>query len=178
MIKQVRFHSWGTGPKGYWRDISAMAAFVAARLQHPNPRCNGLNPRVSTIKVDQYKEKFGQVRIYCRLANEIMVQARWTEDGHAGAHTEDYAQKCFISDAIHYRRCYRDMVAMVPHLEGALCGGADYHALLYEDATYIDSKVIPNAKANSEYYLGWYQIDSFEALREMLVKIYARTERR
>lgn len=177
MIKQVHFRSWSTGPKGYWRDVNSMARFVASALQHPMPRCNGLG-RTSTIHVDQYKEKFGDVRIYCTLADEFHVRNAWLEE-HAvpgvvmeGEPPEEFVKKCFLRDARHYRSCYMDMVELVPHLRDALCVAADYTELLGEDEKAIDEKIMPHARRYPGFYLGRYELGDIEELRDILLKIY------
>jgi len=117
--------------------VSSAAAFVGARLQYPLPECNSRRPRVSTIRVDQHKAKCGFARIYCTLAHEDEVAAAWRELHGAGPHAADasarwdeHKDRCMLHDAVHYRRCYMDMVALVPDLRERLCSQADYEGLL------------------------------------------------
>lgn len=172
-VKQIHFRSWGTGPKNYWHDVSSMAMFVAASLQYPLPRCNGLASRVSTIRVEQYKEKFGDVRIYCILAHPDEVKARWQEEGHKSPDpTLDFTRRCLLSDARHYRNCYMSMVGLVPHLRDALCCAADYGVLLYEDAAAIESEIMPHVEKHEQLYLSRFYADSIEQLRVIFDKVY------
>lgn len=130
--------------------VGAAAAFVAARLQYPNPRCNGSgNPWVSTILVHQHKEKFGTARVYCELACPAMVSEKWAwlranselrlprrhmmqVDASSEHPTPDFFRVCALRDAMHYRDCYRDMASLWPRLASRLLGGADHGELLYD----------------------------------------------
>jgi len=114
--------------------VSHIAAFIGARLQHPRPSMNGKNSRVSTIKVDQYKDKFNYVRIYCTLADDEEVKSCWQEqngDENLALTKEMFKARCLRNDARHYRRCYMDMVEIIPHLRARICAQADYAELLY-----------------------------------------------
>src|SRR5579885_617892 len=59
--------------------IGPIAAFIGARLQYPCPVVNGQgNPWTSTILVEQHKEKFFRVRVYCKLADNDLVKKKWS----------------------------------------------------------------------------------------------------
>jgi hypothetical protein len=132
--KQVKFGCYGD-PRadGYFRDIQAIADFIGAKLQHPRPPCNGRNPRVSTIHVDQSKEKFGHVRVYCSLAATAEVEAKWAEFGREGQPDEAFYSMCLKHDARYYRRTFYDMVRLVPHYRDAILDAADHQEALSAD---------------------------------------------
>lgn len=112
----------------YWRRVSAAAAMIGARLQYPMPRCNGVGI-VSTIKVDQHKEKFGCVRVYCCLADHTLIEKANDERVRAGKLAQE--RDVFLErDARHYRLVYLDAVSLAPDLQVAICSGADYPELL------------------------------------------------
>jgi len=112
--------------------IWPIAAFIGSRLNHIRPRSNaGHSAFVSTIRVDQYKEKFWYARIYCELAAPELVKAKWNEHKE-GEPTPEFVAKCLLHDARHYRKCYLDMVELAPDLRGKICAQADYPELLAE----------------------------------------------
>ena len=109
--------------------LGPMAAFIGARLQYPNPHINGQgNPWVSTILVEQHKEKCWYIRVYCKLAHESLVRKKWqwlkdnkdtfkgpsrfmpNIDVSAAEPTREFYARCVKRDAMHYREVYRDMV--------------------------------------------------------------------
>ena len=145
--------------------IGPIAAFIGARLQYPNPEINGQgNPWVSTILVEQHKEKFWYIRVYCKLAWPALVQKKWEflKDRHRrceagekfywhpskslyamlGAHGDEapaeFLQRCALHDAMYYREVYMDAVRLRPHLRQRICDQADHWVLLYEHLDQID----------------------------------------
>lgn len=139
--------------------IGPIAAFIGARLQYACPHINGQgNPWVSTISVDQHKEKFWKVRVYCDLADPSLVTKKWNwlkdrqrridagEKFYYRMHREaqkmviegghepppEFFTRCVLHDAIHYRKVYMDMVNLRPDLRMRICSEADHWILLYE----------------------------------------------
>lgn len=142
-VAQVKFNYCGQpgATEEYWSHIGACAAFIGARLQHRKPLCNSRNPRCSTIHVEQYKEKFGDVRVYCTLADDEEVRAKWEEEGNGGDPTPEFRAKCLARDAYFYRRVYLDMVSLVPQYHNAILLAADHEELLQDDEFSIDAYV-------------------------------------
>lgn len=173
VITQIRYCSWGDlrAPKSYWHDVSRIAAFIAARLQHPNPRCNGINPRISTIRVDQHKEKFGEPRVYCILASDDLVTAAIVEKNLYV--TPENVDKCLLHDAVHYRRTYLDMIALAPHYRDIIIGGASYWELLKltkaDMLIWLDTEENEN---NVKSYLPRWNVGDVSELRDKLSKVY------
>ena len=93
-IKQINYNTWGEGTNQYWRDMNNIAAYIATRLVAERPRCNGRTPRVSTITVEQHKEKFGKVVVYCTLADINEVSEKWAELGNDGDPDDLFIQLC------------------------------------------------------------------------------------
>ena len=156
---------------------SAIAAFIGARLQHPNPPCNGLG-RVSSIKVAQYKTKFDSVRIYCNLANDKLIDDEW-RSRHDCEPTQEFIDKCWERDAEHYRRCYVEMVELLNGY-AAFFDGADYYVLLCASEEELDA-VIESRNVN-ECHCGIYdgpsisgrKFSSYDELKECVKKVMRR----
>ena len=109
----------------------AIAMFIASALQHPNPECNGRQRRISTIKVDQHKNKFDQVVVYCTLAHPDLVDTACDrERGEDCEPTTEFVKKCMFHDAVHYRKCYMQMLQLVPQHRGMILSRPDYGYLL------------------------------------------------
>lgn len=169
--------------------IHVLAAFIAARLNYILPRCNsgvrGGKP-VSTIAVDQHKEKFWYVRIYCELADPGLVDAKWQaehpDDALVLAPTQEFKDKCLRADAIHYRNCYLDAVKLVPRLHRRIIAQADYHELLLADVDELHSHIDelaqgdpehPNVNYLAHYLTKWHAKDA-EELKSVLMRFYER----
>jgi hypothetical protein len=144
--------------------IGLIAAFIGARLQYPCPMINGQgNPWMSTISVDQHKEKFWYARVYCDLADPDLVKKKWDwlrdrqirinagEKFYDRLHsdvirsqltehvdpTPEFFARCVMHDAIHYRKVYMDAVKLRPHLRERICDQADHWTLLLENPEQI-----------------------------------------
>jgi hypothetical protein len=154
----------------YFGHISVIAAFIAARLQYQSPLCNDNRP-VSTIMIDQHKEKFGDVRIYCTLANNELVRCMWKVN-HLSlprpAMPETFKDECWLHDAQYYRRCYRDMVSLVPQYENAIIDAADHGELLHDDVAKLDAM----PAATNTYLCSKYGDVTPEQLIEKLRRVY------
>lgn len=118
------------------RDVNfgAVAMYVAAAMNHSKPLCSD-NPyaNVSTITVEQHKTKFGQVRVYVKFADPKLVDAEWAnKEINDRCSYEEFVKRCFIRDAIQYRRAYRSMETLLtPEEFKHLCSSADYSELLF-----------------------------------------------
>lgn len=161
-----------------------MAMFIAAALQHPNPPCNGRGRRMSTIYVDQHKNKFNMTVVYCTLAEENEVSEAWAEEGHDGDPSDDFRGKCMLRDAQVYRSSYRKMMFLAPQHKELLFPRADYGYLIADDVSeayaYIDGRVAeaqaPGAHENHQKgvdrLLRTWAVPTIEALKEKLAKVY------
>lgn len=174
--------------------IGPIAAFIGARLQYPCPMINGQgNPWVSTIKVDQHKEKFWKVRVYCDLADPDLVQKKWTwlkdrqkridagEKFYWRMHREAYKMlvdggdeappeffaRCVLHDSIHYREVYMDMVQLRPHLRDRICSEADHSILLHEK---VEEVHVPDERL--EFICKKFHVKDRDELMTFLKKVY------
>jgi len=164
-------------------NLGNVAMFIAAALHHPNPPCNGPNKWVSTIKVEQHKVKFTDVRIYCSLAHPDLVQAMWNdfhEDGMPAEPTAEFKARCLMDDARYYRHCYISMLELLPEKVAHLvCGAADFRELLCKDLAELDQLINRNVKQSDggkyPQYLSWlntrYHVTTVDEVRQCLAKI-------
>lgn len=166
--------------------ISRMAAFVGARLNYVVPPCGPrrtANRLVSTIKVDQHKEKFFWARVYCNFADRELVEQKWNDEKREGELSWEFIDSCFRNDAWHYRTVYLDMLAITPpKFHPRIRGQADYSELLFDDVSemlkYLDTLAAPDPeRPNADdlvNYRGRYQVTTNEELRTKLTKFYER----
>lgn len=177
-------HATGTCPtnKDDLSLIGPIAAFIGARLCYDLPRCNsnrcGGHP-VSTIKVDQHKEKFYGVRVYCTLAHDELVSALWLATRQRERDGEEPPPKFrahrLRMDAWHYRTCYLDMVRIVPRLAQRITACADYPELLYATAGDLNAALSgPEMSQFVQLLLERYGVDDEPALRALLGSFYER----
>jgi len=178
--------------------IGVIAAFIGARLQYPNPRINGQgNPWVSTISVDQHKNKFDDVRVYCNLAQPALVRQKWLwlkENQHlkseirsfyfpnidvsADEPTDEFLDRCIKHDAMYYREVYEDMVALQPHLRGKICRAADHTELLYGTLQEVIDKLDETGRTKEgwlESYCKKYRVADLNSLKEFMRMVYEPT---
>jgi hypothetical protein len=169
--------------------VSPLAAFIGARLNYVLPPCNS-GPRggklVSTIKVDQHKEKFWYARVYCTLADESMIVTKWVACRTPGAENEDptpeFVARCLRFDALHYRKCYMDAVKIIPRMRKRLVNQADYRELLFEDANALTAYIDELMRAESdgqnvrylEHYLRRWHVKDGVELKNILLSFYER----
>ena len=158
-----------------------IAMFIASALQHPNPRCNGNNRRMSTIYVDQHKNKFNLVVVYCSLAEDNLVSEAWASEGHDGDPSDDFVGKCMLRDAQVYRSAYRKMIWLVPQHKEMILGRADHGYLLYDSVDEVDKWIgelvarcdeHPNHKAHLDRVLRDWRVASTAELKAKLEKVY------
>lgn len=181
-------------------DAAAAAAFIAARLQHPCPHINGCgNPWVSTIRVDQYKQKFGHVYVYCELADPSLVAQKWAwlkaNAGHrarlpagytmcidmsSDALTPEFVTRCVLRDAMHYRDTYLEISALAPRLCGQLQWHASYRALLHADLDTCLRAVAEETASRPQLVAAErlkYRLDEHDDLDAFMRSVYQPTTR-
>ena len=128
-------------PQSKLPQLSDVAMFVGAALQHDLPECNTFTAdkfrKVSTILVSQYKQKFSDIRIYCELAHERLVKEAYTASEPKMSY-KDFLSYRVYEDASHYRICYKTMMAVAPEYKDALFNGADRPELLVDSETEME----------------------------------------
>lgn len=160
------------------KDMYHIAMFVGAALNHPLPPCNGRG-NISTIRVNQYKTKFSDIRIYCELANTELIEEYWSSLGKEGKPTEEFKLNCLIHDAKHYRECYLSMANMLTDIQTfrSLIDPASYPELLFSNLGLLDdflNKNLELSKQSSHYMTNYYnrwRVDDFASLRKLLCGI-------
>lgn len=152
-------------------NLSAIAAFIAARLQYPRPVCNGKNTRVSTIVVKQHKSKFDRVCVYCELANAEQVRQAWAESSdwtESDEVPQSFHDQCLIRDGEHYRHCYLEMIELVSQQTNAIFGGADHCELLMLEKDKLDVWLVG---ADPGYYCAKWNVKDVGELKARLYKM-------
>ena len=158
------------------RKLSNAAMYVGAALQHELPICNGNGPS-STIRVLQYKTKFTDIRIYCRLADEKLVRSYWNV-ANKDEPTQDFVYNRMFADAQHYRYCYLSMKEFLsPEEWNCLKLPADYPELLCESIEEIDTYISEKEKIASknfehvDYLLKRWSVNNLDEFRKHLYKV-------
>jgi len=153
----------------------------------------------STINVDQHKEKFWQVRVYCTLGHERLVEAwwdhahslwlTWDRDGRKTKRPQDlfglnienpepppsFRAMCLLRDAQHYRRVYQDMVAIRPDESDRICAYADYPELLHPTLGDAIAAVDQRARQHDawvDHITKRYLVDDVSGLHRFLHDVY------
>jgi hypothetical protein len=84
MVRQVYYSSWHDKLKkthqNYWEDISNIAELIALSLEGGIHGASNKRYRYSSIVVMQYKEKFGTIRVYCRLGDPTLIKEEYKEE--------------------------------------------------------------------------------------------------
>lgn len=167
--------------------IGPIAAFIGTRLNSQWGMCSAphhVGKPMTTIRVDQYKDKFWYVRIYCELADPDLIQQLWELDGKDGYPTIDFSQECLRRDARHYRKCYMEMIEIIPRLKDKIRAQADYRELLCDDASSMEKLIdelmatecAPNVD-NLQHYRNRYGVETNDELKAALRNLYGETRR-
>jgi hypothetical protein len=156
--------------------LQSVAMYVGAALQHTLPICNGNGP-VSTINVLQYKTKFTDIRIYCRLADKKLVWEYWNF-ANKGEPTPEFFKNRLFCDAQHYRDCHMEMKNfLLPEEWACLKNPADYCELLCENKqelkNLIDQKLELSKKHSGhiDYLYKRWEVENHEELEKYLCKV-------
>jgi hypothetical protein len=136
--------------KNYWADIDTISRLISLSLEQYystvyhikiNPKWNYNNvDKHTTIRVTDYKEKFGEVRVYWHPADPELVEKKYNDlltiSGKKNKETletiEDFRECCYIQDIIHYRNTYFTFRDLMPHYWTSMFKGADNPEYLYD----------------------------------------------
>jgi len=120
--------------------VAGLAAlYVATSLRHPLSDSQSLSFFwSSTIEVLQYKSKFGQTCVYCKLAETNLVNEMWAAQGHDGEPSIEFRALRHACDAAIYRNSYLGFVSLVPEHRDIIIDRADYAYLLYDSIEQVD----------------------------------------
>lgn len=165
-IKQVEYNDWGAdlapGHEDYWAHMSYIAHMLSSLLENwqtvvtPDPNNSEkmiYEPKkYNTIIVSDYKEKFGQVRVYCYFADPLLVEQHYIEQSVTKMTLEEYRESCLKQDMLHYRNVYFIMKQCFPHYWNAISKASDYSELLYETKEeYLEAMEKEIKNINPEY---------------------------
>ena len=82
-IKQIYYSDWGdelaSGHENYWSKVSAIAKVLAAQLEFSVHGYSEQPCFYSSIAVRDFKEKFGEIRIYCSFADPYLVKQKYED---------------------------------------------------------------------------------------------------
>ena len=144
-VTQIFYSRWGTETKehaSYFDDIDRIAEWIAWGLEAQQTGFSLKTYQYSTISVQQHKEKFGTVRVYCTLADTQKVQRAWQRnlrqwrkkaDGSPRPSREEFRHRCLTSDMRWYRSVYAKAIASWPHYEEAIRNSAENDILLMNE---------------------------------------------
>lgn len=154
-------------------ELGNVAMFIASALNHPLPPANGLRGIVSTIHVSQYKIKFNDIRIYCKLAHPDLVNDYWRSMGKEGLPSQEFYVACLKHDAMHYRQVYTAMLRLLPQeLKLNVTSCADYWELLYDTPEelrqFIES--VPS-RVDAQHVLSRWKVEDVTALKDFLFTV-------
>lgn len=110
-----------------------VAELLAFKLECYSTDHQGNVSKEGTIRVVQHKHKFGSIRVYCSLADILLVKQSIDMSNTAFTIPEDitrYRLNSFILDAKHYRDSYFQFKDLFPDLWLEMFSGADYPQLL------------------------------------------------
>ena len=97
-IEQIYYGNWkdklSPGHEDYWSKVPAIAKVLAAQLEFSTHGWGGQPYFYSTIAVRDFKEKFGEIRIYCSFADPYLVKQKY-EDYVNGINRENLDYKAF-----------------------------------------------------------------------------------
>jgi len=97
-IKQIYYGDWSDklapGHEDYWSKVSAIAKVLAAQLEFSVHGYREQPYFYSTIVVRDFKEKFGECRIYCSFADPYLVKQKY-EDYVNSVNCENLNYKSF-----------------------------------------------------------------------------------
>ena len=145
-IKQIRYSDWGQilepEHKNYWADIQSIASLIALhlefyqtsfiRIKTDNKETRYITDKRTTIVVSQYKEKFGEIRVYCHLADPNLINEKYNSNKFNRMSLEDFRELCYVQDIIHYRNTYFIFRDLMPQYWSVMFSGADNPEYLYE----------------------------------------------
>jgi len=129
---QIRFTNYQdkTAPKEYWAYIQSIAEIISWGLSSGG------------IEVLQYKEKFGEVRVYVDFST--------------------VKKEKLIKQYQHYRYVYLKIMSMFPQYNSAIFSGADYSYLLFQSKEYFDKEIEEMDENHKKFYL-----DKFDFIKEV-----------
>lgn len=148
-VEQIEYNDWGAklkpGHENYWAHIGYIAHFLASLLEgwqtviRRDPTNNdkqiAVPVKYNSIIVNQFKEKFGQIRVYCTLTEPELVDQLFNDPYNKWStkmSLEQFREHSLKQDMLHYRSVYFIMKQCFPHYWNAISHAADYCEILYD----------------------------------------------
>lgn len=167
-VEQIFYSQWGRQKpehKDYFDDIEMIAEWIAWGLEAQQSGWSEKSNQMSTIAVQQHKEKYGTARVYCSLAAESKVNPLWRaelrrwnklDEKTRGPRPDkkEFTRRCLISDLRWYRYVYKKALRCWPQYETALTSATE-HALALGTSADVNRAVVSRfiSKRNSDAYL-------------------------
>ncbi len=127
-------------------DLDTIARWMGYALEGCIHGFNLRRRAESTIRVQQTKEKFGEIRVHCDLADEDLVREEWEKNEPVLVVSEEFTMKCLKWDRYHYNRVYADAQRLFPQYAREITGAADFkqltHATPEAAAQYLRDQVM------------------------------------
>lgn len=148
-VEQIEYNDWSDklNPvhENYWAHIGYIAHFIASLLEGwqtsvrrdttNNDKAIAVPIKYNSIIVNQFKEKFGQIRVYCMLADPDLVEQLYNDPHNTWKKKmslEQFREHSLRQDMAHYRSVYLIMKQCFPQYWNAISHAADYSELLYD----------------------------------------------
>lgn len=112
--------------------IGVIADWIGFALEGRIHGFNAAPYAQSTIVVEQTKSKFERAVVYCRLADERLIQLLWETEDTIRSVPEDFKRQCLAHDRYHYHQVYMTAKQLFPHMWQNIVAGAQYSLLTYE----------------------------------------------
>lgn len=160
MTDQIRYMGWGTNSPDhptYWNDIADIADMIGASLGGAVHGFSKERYAPSTIRVQQTKEKFGDARVYCILADDELVENQWlrsNQPNDPSPVSDEFKTRCLMDDIRHYNKIYTSMIRLVPHYRDAIISGADFPHMLH--STPGDAVESLRRRASGKFSPAWH----------------------
>lgn len=160
-VPQTKYNFYGQpgSTDEYWNHINSIAMFIAGSLSDSS----------NTIYVSSHKEKFGDVRIYCVLAQKQLIRERYSVTDETFSKTR---KSCLDFDANVYRSRHLSMVSLVPQYEKAIVQNADYTELLNHKSKFdFDNFFMTRVVSNINFYLHRYEFETPQDLYDFFIRV-------
>lgn len=142
-VEQIYYSNYSDklkpGHENYWKDIEDIGTFMSLALEDYTIFFDGSKMgcrKFTSIVVHQYKEKFGELRIYLTLGARELVKERWKETGPFAKKSfknfEEFYESCYREDCVQYRRVYLTVKRLFPHYWKAIYRGSDHPEFICE----------------------------------------------
>jgi hypothetical protein len=148
-VPQVHYYSYydENVPKDYFATIDRIAEIIGTALENRN----------YTIRVYQWKEKFGGVRVYCTLADEDLTNSLVIP-------SSKIKETRIIEDSRWYRQVYMNVLNLFPQYHEAIIDCADHQYLLCYSKEELDEVIHLAGRYSEDNINQLYRIYGYKQL--------------